>query len=221
MSKQFAVIGLGRVGASLARTLAAMGHEVLAVDRAEEIVQELSAEMPNVNLVAADAAESGVLAGFDLDRFDGAAVVIGEDIQASILITLILKDIGVPLVLARAGSRLHARVLERVGADYVVEPEREFGAFLAHRMTSPRIQEYLELGDDEAVVQVGVPKKWTGHTLTELRLSKKSGLLVLAVKHPGGEWGLPDPASRLEAGDILVVGGPKRELDRLDDPAEG
>ncbi|WP_273845201.1 potassium channel family protein [Rubrobacter calidifluminis] len=219
MSKQFAVIGLGRVGASLARTLREMGHEVLAMDRNEDLVQELSAEMPGVELVSADASESGILAGFGLEDFDGAAVVIGEDIQASVLITLILKELGVPLVLARAGSPLHARVLEKVGADHVVEPEREFGELLAHRMSSPAIQEYLEIGGGQAVARVAVPGEWVGHSLSELGLPGRRGLLVLAIQQPDGSWRLPDPGEKLRSSDTLMLGGPRRELDRLEIPA--
>lgn len=216
MKRQFAVIGLGRVGVSLARTLDSMDHEVLGVDHDCEIVQDLSSELPNVNLVSADAADSGVLEGLGLDRFDAAAVMIGESIQASILITLILKDLGVPLVLARANNLLHARVLERVGADQVVEPEREFGEFLARRIASPGILDYLDLGEDEAVVQIKVPKKWAGKSLVDLRLPQKTGLVVMAVKPDGGRWGLPDPSSPLQPENRLVIGGPKKKLDELD-----
>ncbi len=216
MKRQFAVVGLGRVGVSLARTLDSMGHEVLGVDHDREIVQDLSSELPNVNLVSADAAESGVLEGLGLDRFDAAAVMIGESIQASVLITLILKDLEVPMVLARANNPLHARVLERVGADQVVEPEREFGEFLAHRIASPGILDYLDLGEDEAVVQIKVPKKWAGKSLVDLGLPQKTGIIIMAVKPHGGRWGLPDPSSPLQQDDTLVVGGPKKKLDELD-----
>src|SRR5918912_1411109 len=132
MSKQFVVIGMGRVGISLVRTLDTLGHDVLGIDRDEALIQDVSAELPNAQLVAADATEPTVLRDLGLEHFDGAAVVIGESIQASVLVTLILKDLGGPLVLSRANSPLHARVLKRVGADPVVQPKEEFGKFLAH-----------------------------------------------------------------------------------------
>lgn len=216
MSKQFAVIGMGRVGTSLVRTLDYLGHDVLGIDCDEVLIQDLSMELPTVHLVAADATESTVLRDLGLEHFDGAAVVIGESIQASVLVTLILKDLGVPLVISRANSPLHARVLERVGADHVIQPEKEFGEFLARRMSSPGILDYLELGRDEAVVEMKVPREWIGKSLADLNLHRKKGLTVLAIKGEGKEGAIPRPQVPLQKGDVLVVGGPKKGLDKLD-----
>jgi trk system potassium uptake protein TrkA len=216
MSKQFVVIGMGRVGISLVRTLDTLGHDVLGIDRDEALIQDVSAELPNAQLVAADATEPTVLRDLGLEHFDGAAVVIGESIQASVLVTLILKDLGVPLVLSRANSPLHARVLERVGADHVVQPEKEFGEFLARRMSSPGITDYLELGHDEALIELEVPSGWIGKSLADLQLYRKKGLTVLAVKGEGKEGTMPRLETPLQKGDILVVGGPKKKLDKLD-----
>ncbi len=120
---------MGRVGASIVRTLGSLGHDVLGIDCDEDLIQDLSAELPGANLIVADATEGTVLRDLGLEHFDGATVVIGENIQASVLVTLILKDLGVPSVIARANNDLHARVLDRVGADYVIQPEKEFGEF--------------------------------------------------------------------------------------------
>ncbi len=216
MSKQFAVIGMGRVGASLVKTLDYLGHDVLGIDCDEDLIQDLSAEVPGAHLVVADATEPPVLRDLGLEHFDGAAVVIGEDIQASVLVTLILKDLGVPLVISRANSALHARVLERVGADHVIQPEKEFGEFLARRMSSPGILDYLELGHDEALVEMEVPREWIGKSLADLNLHRKKGLTVLAIKGQGKEGAIPRPKTPLQKGDVLVVGGAKEELDELD-----
>lgn len=219
MSKQFAVIGMGRVGASLARTLDSFGHDVLGIDCDEDLIQDLSGELPNVHLVVAEATEAEVLRDLGLEHFDGAAVVIGESIQASVLVTLILKDLGVPLVISRASGLLHARVLERVGADHVIEPEKEFGEFLARQMSTPGIQDYLELGQDEAVIEIEVPQEWVDKSLADLQLHRKKDLTVLAIKGEGKEGSLPRPKTPLQEGDMLVIGGPKKELDTLD-PSE-
>jgi trk system potassium uptake protein len=219
VSKQFAVIGMGRVGASVVRTLEALGHDVLGLDRDEDLIQDLSLEMPSAHLVTADATESTVFWDLGLEHFDGAAVVIGEDIQASVLVTLLLKDLGVPLVTARANSPLHARVLEKVGADYVVQPEKEFGELLARQMASPSLKDYLELGQDEAVIEVEVPQKWVGKSLADLQLHRKKDLTVLAVNGEGKEGSLPHPGVAFEEGDMLVIGGPKEEIDGLDPAA--
>lgn len=219
MSKQFAVIGMGRVGASLVRTLDSLGHDVLGIDCDGDRIQDLSDELPGASLVTADATEDSVLRDLGLDRFDGAAVVIGESIQGSVLVTLILKDLGVPMIFSRANNDLHARVLERVGADHVIQPEKEFGEFLARQMSLPGIQDYLELGDDEALIEIEAPQSWIGKSLADLQLHRKKDLTVLAIK--GREKGgtLPQPETPLQEGDILVVGGPKKELDKLD-PAD-
>ncbi len=219
MSKQFAVIGMGRVGASLVRTLDSLGHDVLGIDCDGDRIQDLSDELPGASLVAADATEDSVLRDLGLEQFDGAAVVIGESIQGSVLVTLILKDLGVPMIFSRANNDLHGRVLERVGADHVIQPEKEFGEFLARQMSLPGIQDYLELGDDEALIEIEAPQSWIGKSLADLQLHRKKDLTVLAIK--GREKGgtLPQPQTPLQEGDILVVGGPKKELDKLD-PAD-
>ena len=216
MSKQFAVIGMGRVGASLVRTLDSLGHDALGIDCDEDRIQDLSAELPGVNLIVADATEGTVLRDLGLEHFDGATVVIGESIQASVLVTLILKDLGVPSVIARANNDLHARVLDRVGADYVIQPEKEFGEFLARRMSSPGILDYLELGQDEAVVEMEVPRQWIGRSLVDLQLYRKRDVTVLAIKGKGEGGALPRPEQPLREGDVLVIGGKKKAVDRLD-----
>lgn len=216
MSKQFAVIGMGRVGASLVRTLDSLGHDVLGIDCDGDRIQDLSDELPGASLVAADATEDSVLRDLGLEQFDGAAVVIGESIQGSVLVTLILKDLGVPMIFSRANNDLHGRVLERVGADHVIQPEKEFGEFLARQLSLPGIQDYLELGPDEALIEIEAPQSWIGKSLADLQLHRKKDLTVLAIK--GREKGgtLPKPETPLQEGDILVVGGPKKKLDKLD-----
>jgi trk system potassium uptake protein TrkA len=217
MSKQYAVIGMGLVGTSLLRTLLSLGHEVLAIDSNEDLIQELSDELPNAHLITADATERTVLHDLGIGEFDGAAVTIGEEhIEANILVTLILKDIGVPLVFSRANDSLHGKVLDRVGADHVVQPEKEFGEFLARQISTPGIMDYLELGEDEAVIELEVPQEWVDKSLEELHLYQKKGLTVLAIKGEGKGGTLPHPEAPLEEGDMLVIGGPKDELDNLD-----
>lgn len=216
MSRQFAVIGLGRFGAALAETLDRLGHEVLAMDVEEELVQDLAVSMPNVHLVCADGSEEHVLRDLGLDHFDAAAVVIGENIQASIMATIVLKDLGVPTVISRAGGETHARVLYRIGADRVIQPEREMGEQLARTMSSPAIMDYVDLGEDEALVEARVPKSWVGKSLGELRLTQTKGLTVLALKPAEGAGTLPRGDTIFSEGDVMVIGGPKDKLDRFE-----
>ena len=213
MSRQFVVIGLGRLGSSMIATLTSLGYDVLGIDSDEEVVQELSAEFPNALLVAADATEESVLHDLNVGQFDGAAVVIGESLEAGILASANVKEMGVPFVVARAISNLHARVLQRIGADRIIEPEKDMGAQVARTMASPSIIDYVDLGGDEALIEAEVPEEWVGKSLSELHLARKSGVTVLAVK-PRGEAGtIPDASTVFGEGDVIVVGGTKEKLD--------
>jgi trk system potassium uptake protein TrkA len=214
MSRQFVVIGLGRLGSAMISTLTSLGHEVLGIDSDEEVVQDLSAAFPNAHLIAADATEESVLHDLNVGQFDGAAVVIGEDMEAGILATANLKEMGVPYVVARAMSKLHARVLERVGADRIIEPEKEMGAQVARTMASPAVMDYVDLGGDEALIEAEVPEEWVDKSLAELHLSRQSGLTILAVKPKGKAGTIPNADTVLGKGDVIVVGGTKENLDR-------
>jgi trk system potassium uptake protein len=213
MNKQF-VVGLGRLGISMVGTLDSLGHEVLAIDKSESVIQSLADDLPNVHLVATDATDEDALRGLNVEGFDAAAVMIGENhIEAGILATATLKEVGVPRIVARATGGIHARVLERVGGDRVIEPEREIGEQLARTMASPGLLDYVDLGDDEALIEAQVPRAWLHKSLSELDLSQKMGLTVLALKPKGGPGTLPHRDSVLHEGDVLVVGGTRKDLD--------
>ena len=214
MSRQFVIIGLGRLGSAMIGTLQSLGHEVLGIDTDEDLVQDLSGEFPDAHLVAADATDESVLRDLNVAQFDAAAVVIGENMEAGILATANLKEIGVPFVVARAMSKLHARVLERIGADRIIEPERDMGAQVARTMASPAVMDYVDLGGDEALIEAEVPEEWVGKTLAGLHLSRESGLTVLAVKPKGKTGTIPSGDTVLNEGDVIVVGGNKKVLDR-------
>jgi trk system potassium uptake protein TrkA len=214
MSRQFVIIGLGRLGTAMIGTLEHLGHDVLGIDLDEERVQDLAGDYPNAHLVAADATEESVLRDLNVGQFDAAAVVIGENIEASILATANLKELGVPFVVARALGRLHGRVLERIGADRIIEPERAMGAQGARTMASPAVLDYVDLGEDEALIEAEVPEEWVGRSLAELQLSRKYGLTVLALKPKGKSGTIPSGDSVLREGDVIVVGGQRDQLDR-------
>lgn len=216
MSRQLAVIGLGRLGLAMVQRLDSLGHEVLGVDLDEDRVQWVSDLVPGANLVTADACDEVVLRDLNLAHFDVAAVVIGENIEASILATVNLKEIGTPKVIARALSQVHARTLRKVGADRVIQPEKEMGEQLALSMVSPSILEYVELGEDEALVEALVPDEWVGKSLAELALSRRRGLTIVALKPQGKAGTIPNGDTVLRKGDVMVIGGPKANLDRLD-----
>ena len=214
MKKQFVVVGLGRLGISMVATLDSLGHEVLAIDNSKSVIQSLADDLPNVHLVATDATDEDAVRGLNVEGFDAAAVLIGENhIEASILATATLKEVGVPRIVARATGGIHARVLEKVGADRVIQPEREIGEQLARTMASPVLLDYVDLGEDEALIEAQVPRAWLHKSLSELNLSQKMGLTVLALKPKGGPGTLPYGDSVLHDGDVLVVGGTRKDLD--------
>ncbi len=216
MSRQFVIIGLGRLGSAMLDTLLSLGHEVLGIDTDEELVQDLAGDFPNVHLISADATDDDVLRELNVGNFDAAAVVIGENMESSILATANLKELGVPFVVARALSGLHGRVLERIGADRIIEPEKDMGAQLARTMASPAVLDYVDLGEDEALIEAEVPEKWVDKSLADLRLSHESGLTVLAIKPKGRSGTIPTGDTVLHNGDVLVVGGTKAKLDESD-----
>jgi trk system potassium uptake protein len=214
MSRQFVIIGLGRLGSAMLDTLLSLDHEVLGIDRDEDLVQDLSGDYPRAHLVRADATDESVLRDLNVGQFDGGAVVIGENMEAGILATANLKELGVPFVVARAMSKLHGRVLEKIGADRIIEPERDMGAQVARTMASPAVMDYVDLGGDEALIEAEVPKEWVGKSLADLALSRESGLTVLAVKPRGKAGTIPSGDTVLNEGDVIVVGGTKETLDR-------
>jgi trk system potassium uptake protein TrkA len=215
MNRQFVVVGMGRLGISMVETLDSLGHEVLAIDKEEGVVQNLADDLPYVHFVAADATDEDAMRGLNVDGFDAAAVMIGEDhVEAGILATATLKEVRVPRIVARATGSIHARVLERVGADRVIEPEREIGKQVARTIASPGMLDYIDLGEDEALIEARVPRGWLDKSLVELDLSQKMGLTVMAVKPKGGPGSLPQGDTVLHDGDVLVVGGSKKDLDR-------
>jgi trk system potassium uptake protein len=215
MSRQFVVVGLGRLGISMAATLDSLGHEVLGIDSKENVIQDLADDLPNVHLVAADATDKDAMQGLNVDGFDAAAVMIGEDhVEAGILATATLSEVGVPKIIARATGGIHARVLKKVGADRVIQPEREIGQQLARTMASPALLDYVDFGEDEALIEAQVPREWLDKSLAELALSHERGLTVVALKPKGGPGTLPHADTVLREGDVLVVGGSKKALDR-------
>ena len=214
MSRQFVIIGLGRLGSAMLDTLLSLDYEVLGIDFDADLVQDLSGEYPQAHLVTADATEESVLRDLNVDQFDGAAVVIGENMEAGILATANLKELGVPFVVSRAISKLHGRVLEMIGADRIIEPERDMGAQVARTMASPAVMDYVDLGDNEALIEAEVPKEWVGKTLADLHLSRESGLTVLALKPKDKSGTIPSGDTVLNEGDVIVVGGNKEALDR-------
>lgn len=212
--KQYIVMGLGSFGASVARNLCRLGHEVLAVDRNETLVNAVAPHVTQA--IQADAADEAALRELDVGSFDAAVIAIGTDTRASILVTVLCKEAGVPMVIAKAVDDLHAKVLEKVGADRVVFPERDMGMRVARSLDSPNMQELLELSDGDRIAEIIVPQRWVGHTLAELNIRRRHGISVLGVNRNGKFNASPDADSEFLQGDVLLVLGKEWDIEAID-----
>ncbi|MDI3257550.1 MAG: TrkA family potassium uptake protein [Kyrpidia sp.] len=215
--KQFVVIGLGRFGSSVARTLYQTGHEVLAVDSDREVIEDIMDSVTHA--VQADATDEQALRALGLRNFDVAVIAIGADIQASILCTLIVRELGVPFIVAKAQTELHGKVLSRIGADRVVHPERDMGLRVAHNLVSPNILDYIELSPDYSIAEVVAGPKMVGKTLRQLDIRAKFGCNVMAIKRGENINISPQADDRLRERDVLVVIGSNDDLHRLEEEA--
>lgn len=204
------VVGLGRFGSSLALELEALGHEVLAVDSREAVVQQWAAQVTHA--VVADATDHDSLVSLGVSELAHAVVAIGEDVEASILATAALGEIGVADVWAKANSGSHARILGLVGATHVVFPERDSGRRLAHQVTG-RILDYIEIDDDFVLVETAVPPGVAGKTLGEAQIRAAFGVTVVSVKPAGGRYTYTTAESVLEG--LLLVAGSKPDVERF------
>lgn len=213
--KNYVVIGCGRFGSSVAKTLYSLGHDVLAIDQDEEKIQNISDQVTHA--VEADANDENVLRSLGIRNFDVAVVSIGSDIQSSIMATLICKELGVKYVLCKAKNELQAKVLYKIGADRVVFPERDMGIRVAHNLVSQNVLEYIELDPHYSIAEIVTPSRWIGKTIGELDLRANYGINVMAVKH-GMEINIsPDAVDTLKPGDILVVIGKNEQINKVEE----
>jgi len=213
--KQYAIIGLGRFGTSLALTLQELEQEVLGIDSAEETVNELSEKLTHI--IQADATDENVLKALGIRNFDVVVVAMGSDLEASIMITLLCKELGVPTVIVKAYNDLHSRILYKVGADKVIIPEQDMGVKVARSLTSSSILEYIELSDEYMLVEIKPLPSWYNKTIVELNIRVKYGVNIVAIKHSDNDINVaPSGNDRINADDLLVVIGHKDSLAKLE-----
>ena len=214
MKKVYAVIGLGRFGGSLAETLAAAGNEVLAVDSDEVRVQKMSEVLTHV--VVADSTDETALKSLGIRNFDVVVVAIGQSVQASVLTTLLLKELGVRYVVAKADSYLHGKMLEKVGADRVVFPERDMGKRVAHNLMSTNVIDYFEVAPDLGIIEVKVPSSLVDTSLMHSNLRQVYGITVLAIRRKEQFFLSPNPEEKFLEGDQLILVGESEGLQRFE-----
>ncbi len=214
MAEEFAVIGLGVFGRSVALQLARHGQSVLGIDANDAEVQALASELDAV--VRADATDEKALRELEVEGMACAVVAIGaESMEASILATALLRQIGVSQIVARSLSPLHARVLRSVGAHQVVSPEVEMGERLARRLAYPNVLDRLELGGNAQIAEVQVPQAFVGQSLLDLGVRQRHGVSVVAIRRGGDVMATVRPDMTFEPEDVMVVIGDSEAVERL------
>ena len=213
--KSFLVIGLGRFGAAVAQELSALGQEVLALDIDAENVQHISDQVTQA--IQGDAQDEAVLRSVGARNFDCCVVAVGADMEASILITVMLKEMGAKYIVAKAMTPIHARVLERVGADRVVLPEIDMGQRLAQRLARTNVVDYIGVSDEFSIVEIHPPRSWVGNSLGKLGVRAKHQINVLAIRHgEGGQVDVnPQPDKVIGTDDLLIVIGTNEQVNSV------
>ncbi len=197
-NKQYLVIGLGRFGSAVATTLAKE-----AIDRSMDAVEAHRSQLTDV--VRGDAMDRGVLEQIGAESFDVAIVTIGEDVKASGIITMHLKEMGVPHIIVKAYDSFHGRMLSKLGADKIIFPERDMGQRIAHNLISEKIMDFIELSPDYSLVEMRPRPEWIDKTLKELDLRKRERINVVAVRSGESVNAMPDMNTRINAGDVMLV----------------
>ncbi|WP_462412814.1 potassium channel family protein [Neobacillus sp. Marseille-QA0830] len=210
---QYAVIGLGRFGTSVARQLNEAGQEVLGIDLNEEKVED--AELFVTHAAVADSTEQKALASLGITNFDCVIVAIGDDMQSSILTVMLLKEMGVKKVIAKAIGKRHGQVLEKVGADWIIYPERDMGERVANQLLSPNMLDYIKLSKEYNIEELNIPSSMAEKSLRELDIRAKYNVSVIALVRNGNIIVPPSPDETIHSTDVLVMIGNKDDLSRF------
>ncbi|WP_224752463.1 potassium channel family protein [Metabacillus arenae] len=213
--KLFAVFGLGRFGGSLVKEFHEMGIEVLAVDKNEEKVNEFAKYATHA--VKANAIDENTLKQLGVRNVDHAFVSFGDDIEASILTSLLLKEIGVPKVWAKAQNDHHQKVLDRIDVDRVIHPERDMAKRIAHHIVSDKMIDYIELSNRHSIVEIVATNKIANSTLADLDIRAKYGCNIVGLERNGNIIVSPAAADLVQKGDILIVIGENRDIERFEE----
>jgi trk system potassium uptake protein len=210
VKQQFAVIGLGRFGTSVAQKLYDAGQEVMGIEINEERVED--ADLIVTHAVKADTTDEDALKALGIRNFDCVIVAIGNDMQSSILTTMLLKELGVKQVIAKALSKHHGQVLNKIGADWIIYPERDMGERVAHQLLSPNVINFIELSQDYNIEEIKIPPSMIDKSLRELDMRAKYNVNAIAIVSNGDIIVSPSPDQVIKKGDILVVIGNRNDL---------
>lgn len=202
--KQYVVIGLGRFGAGVAKTLAEKGQQVLAIDSREDVVQDLAEYVTNA--VCIDATDEKALKNVGVQSADVAIVAIGKSLEASILVTLALKDLGVPKIIAKAVSETQGKVLDKIGVNEIIFPERDMGEKLANKLVSPEVVEEINLSPEYSMFEIATPQEFINKSLKELEVKTRHSINIVAIKRKVKSSGRKAGAKPAELLNILPKG---------------
>lgn len=211
----FAIIGLGRFGLSIARTLIELEQDVLGIDILADVVQRNRDELPNI--MQLDSTDEDALQQIGITNFDVVVVAIGQDMEDSILTTAILQELGVKKIVAKANSHQHGRILEKVGAHKVIYPERDMGIRLAHSLVAKNFLDFIELSDAYSIVELNVPKFFIKKSLKQLNLRSRYGINVLGIRRGSNFIVSPKAEEVFQEGDVILVLGNITDLQKLEE----
>lgn len=214
MRKQYAVFGLGMFGKSLALELESLGCEVIVVDNSMEKVQEIADYVSYA--MCADIQDPEVMKTLGARNLDGAIVTIGESFESSILATILAKEAGIPYVIAKARNELHETILRKVGADSIVQPEKEMGSRIARGLVSGNFVDWIELSDDYSLVEIKIPKSWVGKRLIDLKVREKYGINVVGLVENGKMDVTIDPYRVLSEKSIVILIGANKVFQQFE-----
>jgi trk system potassium uptake protein TrkA len=223
--KQFGVVGLGRFGSAMATTLVELGHDVLGIDGDEARVQQLADVMTHA--VQLDATDEKALRASGIRNVDVAVVSIGEHLEASLLVVMQLREMGVATIVAKAVTPIHGRILEKLGVSRVIFPEREMAIRVAHSLVMPNAIDYIELSREFSIVEIPAPDAFVGRTLKQIELRPRFGLTLVAIKRRGPDGDkvvtsiAPAADEKIRRGDVLALLGSNERLSGLDRLLQG
>ncbi len=213
MKKQYAVFGLGSFGRSVALTLESLGCDVIVVDKSYEKIQDIADSVSYA--ICADVADPDALLSLGGKNLDGAVVAVSESLEASIMATMVSKEMGIPYILVKAKDKLQGMILERIGADAIVYPERDMGSRTAKSLVSTAFVDWIELSPEYSMAETKIPEKWVGKTLAELNVRKRLGINVVGIMQHGEVDVTFDPHELLPADCIVIIIGPNVELTKF------
>ncbi|KGR92223.1 potassium transporter Trk [Ureibacillus massiliensis 4400831 = CIP 108448 = CCUG 49529] len=213
MKKEFVVIGLGRFGGSIVSELVRLGADVMAIDSHSERVDEYAKIATQA--IIADTTDEEVIKSLGIRNFEHVIVAIGENIQASILTTLILKELGVKQVTVKAQNDYHAKVLKRIGADHIIHPERDMAIRIANNMMSNNVLDYLELSDEHSIMEIKASERIAGFSIKDLDIRANYGINIVGIKRDETILISPNAEEKILLGDVLLVIGADVDINRF------